>query len=185
MDIVAHSWWTGAAVVTAKRATEIRPRLGWSVFWGIFPDLMGFGPGIIAGFFVLLTQGPGTGPAHHLLPRVHLGLPLYAAAHSLITFLCVFGVVSLLARRVVFPMLGWLLHILIDIPTHSEQFYATRFLWPVSDVHVDGIAWWTPWFWAATYVALAVVYALMWRRGWLSPVRPPKPKEAPSAAVRL
>ncbi len=172
-------------MVAAKRSTNVRPRLGWSVFWGIFPDVMGFGPGIAAGLFVLLTQGSGTGPTHHMLPHVHLGLPFYAAAHSLITFLTVFTVVSLLARRIVFPMLGWLLHILIDIPTHSEQFYATRFLWPFSDFHVDGIAWWTPWFWAATYAALAAVYIFMWRRGWLSPVRTTRSEEAPPVTVRL
>jgi hypothetical protein len=41
-------------------------------------------------------------------------------------------------------MLGWLLHIAIDIPTHSFRYYATRFLWPVSDFRIDGIAWRTP-----------------------------------------
>ena len=70
-----------------------------------------------------------------------------------------------------FEMLGWLLHILIDIPTRSLSYYATRFLWPVSDFRIDGIAWWTRWFWIATYVALAVVYFVMCRRGWLSQAR--------------
>ncbi len=95
-------------------------------------------------------------------------LPLYPAGHSQIVFLMVFGITSFLARRIVFEMLGWLLHILIDIPTHSFSYYATRFLWPVSDYHVDGIAWWTPWFWAATYAALGVVWFMLWKRGWIS-----------------
>jgi hypothetical protein len=101
-------------------------------------------------------------------PPVHVGLPLYPAGHSLIVFLVVFGVATILARRVVFEMLGWLLHILIDIPTHSLSYYATRFLWPVSDYRIDGIASRTPWFWAATYGAMGVVYFWLWKRGWIS-----------------
>ena len=60
-------------------------------------------------------------------------------------------------------MLGWLLHIVIDIPTHSLRYYATRFLWPVSDYRIDGIAWWTPWLWVTTYGALGVVFFLLWK----------------------
>ena len=70
---------------------------------------------------------------------------------------------TILARRVVLAMLGWLLHIVIDVPTHSLRYYVTEFLWPVSDYRIDGIAWWTPWFWAATYGALGAVFFLLWR----------------------
>jgi hypothetical protein len=58
-------------------------------------------------------------------PPFHIGLPLYPAGHSLIVFLVVFGIATILARRIVFELLGWLLHILIDIPTHSFSYYAT------------------------------------------------------------
>jgi len=107
-------------------------------------------------------------PLHLDRPPVHIGLPLYPAGHSLLVFLVVFGIATILARRIVFEMLGWLLHILIDIPTHSFSYYATTFLWPVSDYRVDGIAWWTPWFWTTTYGALGVVYFWLWKRGWMS-----------------
>jgi len=36
----------------------------------------------------------------------------------------VFGTATILTRRIVYEMLGWLLHILIDIPTHSFGYYA-------------------------------------------------------------
>jgi hypothetical protein len=39
-------------------------------------------------------------------------------------------------------MLGWLHHIAIDIPMHSSSYNATRFLWPLADVRIDGTAWW-------------------------------------------
>jgi hypothetical protein len=160
MEIVAHSLLGAAAAITARRTRGIRLNLPWTVF----------------------SSGSGPEQAHgHLLPHVHIGLPLYPAGHSLIVFLLAFGLVSLVARRVVLEMLGWLLHILVDIPTHSLSYYATRFLWPVSGFRIDGIAWRVPWFWAATYVALAAVYALMWRKGYLSPSRP-EPEKAPLAS---
>jgi hypothetical protein len=162
MEIIAHGLWTAAAATMANRSARFRLNTGWTVWWGCFPDLLAFGPGAVAGVWLRLTEGQAS---DHLLPHVHIGLPLYPAGHSLMVFLLAFGLVSLLARRVMFEMLGWLLHILIDIPTHSMRYYATRFLWPISDFRIDGIAWWTPWFWAATYGALFVVYVLMWRRG--------------------
>ncbi len=167
MEIVAHGLWTAAAAITAKRLTGIRLNVGWAVWWGCFPDVLAFGPSGVAGLWLRLTEGAGQASGH-LLPHVHIGLPLYPAGHSLVVFLLVFGLVSVLGRRIAIAMLGWLLHILIDIPTHSLRYYATRFLWPVSDFRIDGIAWWTPWFWAATYGALLAVYALMWKKGLFS-----------------
>jgi len=37
--------------------------------------------------------------------------------------------------------LAWALHIFIDIPTHSRKQWGPQFLWPLSDVSVDGISW--------------------------------------------
>jgi hypothetical protein len=112
-------------------------------------------------------------------------LPLYPAGHSLLIFLLVFGITTAVARRVVLELFGWLLHILIDIPTHSFSYYATRFLWPVSSYRVDGIAWWTPWFWISTYALLAGVYYLFWRKGWLGLVRSSARKSAGSSGDDL
>jgi hypothetical protein len=190
MEIVAHGLWAAAAAITAKRSTGARVPIGWAVWWGVFPDVLAFGPSIAAGLWYGLSGILTTG--HGDFRFVRLGLRLYPAAHSLLVFLVVFGVVSILARRIVFEMLGWLLHILIDIPTHSLRYYATRFLWPISDVRIDGIAWWTPWFWIATYAALAAVYILIWKRRWLSRTPSPEltdcatganqgPKETPAA----
>lgn len=171
MEIVAHGLRAAAAAVTAKKRGGVRLRIGWTVWWAVFPDVLAFGPSIAAGLWLLAANGFNVGAAQGHR-HVHLGLPLYPAGHSLIVFLLVFAVATVAARRIVLEMLGWLLHILIDIPTHSLSYYATRFLWPVSDFKIDGIAWWTRWFWAATYLALAAVYFAMWKKGWLSRRRP-------------
>ena len=168
MEIVAHGLWAAAAAITAKRTTHARVRVGWTVWWAAFPDVLAFGPPFVVELWLRLAGGPDAGSANgHVLPHVHIGLPLYPAGHSLIVFLLMFGLTTAVARRIVFEMLGWLMHIVIDIPTHSFSYYATRFLWPISDFRIDGIAWWTPWFWAATYVALVVVYFVMWKKRWL------------------
>lgn len=36
---------------------------------------------------------------------------------------------------------AWMLHIAVDIPTHSREPWGPHFLWPLSNVTVDGIAW--------------------------------------------
>ena len=169
MDIVAHGLWAAAAAITTKRSTATNVRVGWTVWWSVFPDVLAFGPSIALGIWLRLAGGLDARSVQRgHLPHVNLGLPIYPAVHSLVVFLLVLGITTILARRIVMELLGWLLHILIDIPTHSFSFYATRFLWPLSGYRVDGVAWWTPWFWISTYAALAVVYFLLWRKGWLS-----------------
>ena len=37
--------------------------------------------------------------------------------------------------------LAWIVHILIDIPTHSRKHWAPQFLWPFSACTVDGVSW--------------------------------------------
>jgi hypothetical protein len=170
MDIIAHGLWAAAGTTVARKSANARIRLGWTVFWAMFPDLLAFGPPVAVGLWLLLTGGSLRGTR---LPRVNFGVQLYPLGHSLIAFLLVFAVASLLARRVVLELLGWLSHILIDIFTHSFRYYATRFLWPLSDIRFNGLPWWTPWFWCSTYVALAIVYLLLWRKGWLTRTRPP------------
>lgn len=172
MEILAHGLWAAAAAVTARKTKVLPVRTGWLIWWAVFPDVLAFGPRIVAGLWLRLT-GSAEAAGGHLLPHVHIGLPLYPFAHSLLVFLLVFALTAILARRIVFEMLGWLLHIAIDIPTHSLRYYATRFLWPLSEFRIDGIAWWTPWFWIATYAALAAVYLILWRKGWLARARSP------------
>ena len=166
MEIVAHALWTGAAAVAAKRRSARVSGLStqWAAFWGTFPDVFAFGPAIAVGLWMSIVNGT---PVGRRGAHFNIGISLYSLAHSLITFTVVFLLASLLARRLLLPMLGWLMHILIDIPTHSYDYYATKVFWPLSNWGFDGLPWWTPWFWVSTYVALATVYAVMWRKGWL------------------
>ena len=172
MDIFAHGLWAGAAAAVGNRAGA-KVRVRWFIWWGVFPDVLAFGLPALVGLWLRVAGGAGYEGTMHggRLPHVHLGLPLYQIGHSLVVFAVVFGVSAIVARRPVVGLLGWPLHIVIDMATHSHRYYATRFLWPLSDYGFDGIPWWTPWFHWCTYGALAVVYLLFWRIGWLSRAR--------------
>lgn len=61
-------------------------------------------------------------------------------------------------------MLAWPLHILVDIPTHSERFFPTPFLWPLSDFHVDGHPWSDPRIFIPNVILIAGLYT--WYYWW-------------------
>lgn len=169
LDSLAHGLWAAAAATVAKRTAGLQVRILPFALWATFPDMLAFGPGIAVGLWLRIAGGAGYAESAHggHFHHFHVGLPLYAMGHSLLVFAGVYGLCSLVARRGVVSPLGWLLHILIDIPTHSYSYYATRFLWPLSNFGFDGVAWWTPWLLWCTYGSLALVYLLMWRKGWL------------------
>ncbi len=162
MDIIAHGLCTAAAAIVVNRRLRRPVRLGWAVVFGVAPDLVSFTvPAVLriwwrlTGVTTSLLPQPGG-------PRFEWVGGLYACVHSLVIFGVVFGVAWAVARRPVWEMLGWLLHVAIDIPTHRGWF-AIESLWPISPVRFDGIPWETGWLLAATYGSLAGIFVLLWR----------------------
>lgn len=165
MDIVAHGLWAGAAGKAANFKLRNEVRFFHAAFWGMFPDLAAFVPMAVMlirhGFFgqpismrLLFSHTLSQVLPESLRPEV-----LYQYSHSLLVFLVVFGVVWLLYRRPVLAMLGWPLHILMDIPTHGGGVYRTPFLWPLSSYRFSGIWWSREWFMILNYSLIAAVYA--------------------------
>jgi hypothetical protein len=165
MDIFAHALWTGAAAMVAKRKSGRKLRAGWTVWWGVFPDLFAFAipVGLLWWHQLAGTQPAAVHVGVHRMPHLQVAWQLYQISHSIFVFASIFGLVWLAARRPVFELLGWPLHILIDIPTHTKRFFATPFLWPLSSYQFSGISWGNRWFMLCNYSALAVVYFLLWR----------------------
>ena len=140
----------------------------------MFPDLFAFTIPFIWLFGNLIFGGmsfadlPRPGeiePApQDTLPIFRLTSTLYNISHSAIIFLIVFGVVFLILRRPLWELGGWFIHILLDIPTHSYQFYPTPFLWPLSGWKFDGFSWGTPWFLILNYSAIIIAYWLLRRK---------------------
>ncbi len=154
MDIISHGLWGGVAFGRKNKRD-----FWWSFGFGIAPDLFSFG--IFSAMSVLgVVSGPdwSAGPPDpSTIPQyVH---SLYNITHSLVIFAFVFGIVWAIRKKPWLPMLAWPLHILVDMPTHSTEFFPTPFLWPFfNNVRIDGVPWSHPWIFAPNVVLLAGLY---------------------------
>ncbi len=172
MDILAHALWASAGIAAAQRRWPVAPRTAAAaVALAVMPDLghmlpmLGWGllgDGSVAELWRYAFALPGQEPA--VPPMVAmLSHHLHCILHSAI----VAGSVSLLAwwalHRLWIPLLGWWSHIVIDIFTHSADFYPAPVLYPITERGFDGIAWNTPWFMALNYAALAITALWLWR----------------------
>lgn len=178
MDIFSHGLWAGAAAqganLSPRLSVRIKRRLSISqaFFWGVFPDLFAFAIPFVWMIWQLVIghadvsefKPPQEPAAPDTLPVFALASSLYNISHSIIIFFILFGVVTLVMRRPVWEMLGALLHILSDIPTHSYAFFPTPFLWPISNFKFNGFSWGTTWFLALDYSLLILVYLLLYRK---------------------
>jgi hypothetical protein len=62
-------------------------------------------------------------------------------------------------------MFGWLLHILIDIPTHLIGHFPTPMFWPLSNFKINGIIYWRePLFMIVDVVLLIIVYWIILKK---------------------
>jgi len=161
MDILAHGLWTTAAAIAVRRRVRRPIHLGWAAFWGIFPDLFSFAiPAVIRIWWYATGATPSLLPDAKSAPHFQFVWHLYYGSHSLVIFAAIFGIVWVLAKRPVLELLGWGLHILIDIPTHQKMF-SPHFLWPFSSYGISGFRWESPWFMAMNYGLLLLVYSWM------------------------
>jgi hypothetical protein len=175
MDIVAHGLWAGIGVTLLARHRVIPLRTAVAtVGMAIAPDLAQLIPLIVV---ALATDGGWATLAAYssALPDTEPAMPLLLAllAHHLHCILhgAVIATVVTLAcwawtRTLWLPLLGWWSHIVIDVFTHSKDFYPAPIFYPFTQWGFDGLAWNTPWFLFANHaaIALAIVW-LLWRRG--------------------
>ena len=154
MDVISHGLYGGVAFGRKERFSY------WLAFiFGVMPDIFSFG--ILFILSVLsLTSGPDfqSGPPDPaLIPQyVHV---LYDVTHSLIVAFLVIGALWIVRKKLLIELFAWPLHILVDIPTHSSDFFPTPFLWPVSDFYINGISWASPQIFIPNIVLLAGLYA--------------------------
>lgn len=158
MDTLAHGLWAG---LMAKGNNQSKAIIWWTAFFGTLPDLVGFG-WVFALFFyqkLFLNQVIEFGKNSLNNPTISLWSDwTYLWGHSVVIWLLVFALVYILSKKIFWPMFGWLLHIIIDIPTHTIDFYPTPFLWPLSDYRFGGFSWGQGWFMALNYGSLLVVF---------------------------
>ncbi len=168
MDILAHSLWAIVLVKFLRDKYQQKAHLGLAALFGMIPDLIAF---TFLTIWALFNFGlvhpeahgadmPGTfGPFLSMLSET-----LYSFSHSLIIISIIFLVLYIIYNKVYFVLLGWPLHILLDIPTHTSDFYPTPFLWPLSSFTVSGIQWSVHWFMALNYSLLTLVLIFVFRK---------------------
>lgn len=171
MDILSHGLWAGAASIAVNRK-KIPAKFKFAFSWGMFPDLFAFAPVFIYMVWnrlsgaALVFPRPGVTdlePASATAQRIFDFTPqLYQLSHSLFVFAFVFALIVLVFKRKPWAMGGWLIHIILDIPTHDYKFYATPFLWPISNYRFDGFSWGQSWFLILDFSLLIVVYGYFW-----------------------
>lgn len=167
MDILAHILWTTAVarkgnIEGEKKGKKFKISVFWTAFFGIFPDLFAFTIPFIFSFYKVIIGEQIFGSfekRHQIADGFNLAPTLYQYSHSIVIWLLVFLILWLIFRRPRFELLGWLLHILIDIPSHSALFFPTPFLFPIfTYVFPYGVAWGNKWFMITNYTALVLVW---------------------------
>ena len=206
MDIAAHALWAGAGVLVARRygmfshaAQRNRTRPKWTppnITWrtviltmvmAALPDLIHglpligwwvFGSGTAAELYAYAIAAPGhVPPTPPLVER--LSHHLHCMMHSAITTTAAALMLWLVLRTLWIPLLGWWLHVVMDVFTHSATFYPSPVLYPFTQQGFDGIAWNTPWFMLLNYISLAATWGwfgwMRWRARNAARAAPPLP----------
>jgi len=167
MDTLAHALWAGLGLVAARRHATIAPRAAMAaVGLAVLPDLAHLVPLLAAGggwgtLIDYIRATPGAEPV--LEPWVAmLSHHLHCILHSAV----IAGIVTIIVwrwrRAWLVPLAGWWSHIVIDVFTHSADFYPVPVLYPFTQRGFDGLAWNTPGFQIVNYTALAITGLALW-----------------------
>jgi hypothetical protein len=148
MDIISHALW-------ANLIFKEMPEKNLAIVFSITPDLISFG-GVLGKRFFRKTLHYKDPPLSSFPKFV---FKLYRATHSLIIWLIVFLVLYALGFKfLAIALCGWGLHILLDIFTHTTDFFPTPIFWPFSRYHFSGINWSNKYFMLFNYAVLAFLY---------------------------
>jgi len=171
MDVFSHILWASLISRFSNTKFKLKRKINvyWAGAWGVFPDLFAFTIPFVWMIWNRVVnkvdfsqmRPENIEPLVNHLPVYQLAGMLYNISHSLIIFFIIFGIVWLLFRKPIWVMMGWLFHILIDIPTHSYEFYPTPIFWPLSDWKFNGILWANKWFMIFDVVALIAFYIII------------------------
>lgn len=171
MDVFAHALWAGAGMILARRRWRIPPRVAaLTVAMAVLPDIphvvpiVGwslFGDGSTATVLDYAIASPDevlAAPAYVDFWSHHL----HCIMHSAVIAALVTALSWFMARRLWIPLLGWWSHIVIDVFTHSAEYFPSPVLYPFTRAGFDGIAWNTPGALIANYVGLALIYIALY-----------------------
>ncbi len=112
----------------------------WTSFlFGALPDLSSFGVYFLAQLFSNFHKLKYVRPPIEEIPI--WVIELYNISHSLIIAFVFIAIVYFVKKDLTWPMLAWPVHIIVDLFTHSIEFFPTPIFWPLSNYRFDGIPW--------------------------------------------
>jgi membrane-bound metal-dependent hydrolase YbcI (DUF457 family) len=159
MDIISHAL-IGRVISTTVSRNSRKPKIAWFIFFSILADIPFIPYYLILGyenrrqFFIPLNSDwIGASISHPFLD-----LFLREIFHSFVfTFLVIFPLVWLfkLPKGV---FLVYLIHLLIDIPTHSGE-WAIKPFYPFSNYSINGFT--DAWSWPIKYMITSWIIILM------------------------
>ncbi len=156
MDTISHGLW---AILLVKGIFN-KSKLWLAFLFGILPDVFSFGlfflENIIFGARQFGTPVPSSIPSYISF--------LYNITHSLVLAFIVFLLIYIFKRKIYVWMLGWPLHILVDIPTHAKEFFPTPFLYPISNFVIGGVNWINPYVFFTNWFLIALFFILIYRK---------------------
>jgi len=165
MDFLAHGLWGGAAFGRQRRHSW-----KWAFFLGMAPDLLAFGPAIIAGIivgdFISWANWPKNG-----IPTTSINVYsffAYHVTHSLVVWATIAFGLWRWKRRFPWAFAASALHILCDIPLHSVRYFPTPYLWPFHTPIHDGTPWANARFMLANYSLISLAYLVFAVRNYCS-----------------
>jgi hypothetical protein len=178
MDILAHALWAGAGVALVRRHRPVPARVAaLAITLAALPDVLhllplvawwAFGSGPLEAIRAYAIAVP-----HHepLLPPlvVLASHHLHCMMHSAPVALAVTLLVWALRGSPGLALAGWWSHIVIDVFTHSADYYPVPVLYPFTYRGFDGLAWNTPWFLALNYAVLVAIGLGLWRTRHAAP----------------
>ncbi len=154
MDILSHALWTNLIL------KELPPlERGTAIAFGELPDLISFSF-ILTRHFIRKITSIKEPPLSDMPKYV---FSLYNLTHSLIVWLGVFLFLMIIGLDWwALAFLGWGIHIILDIFTHTDDYFPTPIFWPLSKFHFSGIRWSNKWFMFANYCLLLILYLVFY-----------------------
>ncbi len=157
MDIFSHGLWGGISLGRSNKKLFI-----WSFVFGIAPDLITFGWFFIFNFNKFYQKHTTNEQTIAEIPSYIF--ELYNLTHSLIPILTIIAIIFVWQKKIITPLLAWPLHILMDIPTHSLNFFPTPFAWPLFDLKINGTPWPHPLIFIPNWIALITISVWLYLR---------------------
>ncbi|MEK6899850.1 MAG: hypothetical protein AABX05_01875 [Nanoarchaeota archaeon] len=157
MDFFAHGFWSYIIFHRTKK-----PWL--AVFFGLFPDIISFGPYFV---YRIINGQYFSKPIIEQVPS--WTFMLYNLGHSLVIVALVFWIIDILLKSIPVYLYAWPIEIILDVPTHTREFFPVPFLWPLSEWKFSGISWAGRDFMILNYVLIICCLAyIFWKKGYFA-----------------